>query len=721
MLGNFSFGAYFKKEAIYYAVEFLTKKLNLPPHKLWVSVFKEDKESAKIWQTDHNFPKNKLLFLGEKDNFWRMGDTGPCGPCTEIYYYDGTHKNPPVEDMTEIWNLVFMEFNEYFEGGVKKQKPLPRPAVDTGMGLERLSAVLQGKKSNYHTDLFKEIINSLEKATKVKYNWTQDTLNENQTAFRVMADHSRAVAFLIGDGVLPGSEGASYVLRRLLRRSFFYGQKLSPQPDLLCVSTKKVVDFMGDVYPALSVASHLINSTIKAEAKLFSESLRDGKAILLKKINTANLNQKKSAPLEALSPNQKAQKPAPTNQSKKIDNKVVWDLYSTYGFPPDLTRLIAKEHGFMVSDHSTGELKKMFSTSPITKTVTDNDKENKLKKTVEIYHQWRVKQSKALPTGQWTGYKTREEKGQVLLALPYLNIKPENLKKDFIKNSVIPQGERGFVILDKTCFYPEGGGPVGDTGVLKWITQKKPTEDLAKSIEQHTKSYQSNGWARVLDTQKRGDIIIHEVEVIKGDLQTYQVCNMAVDKDHRRLISASHSATHLLHKALRVVLGDGVRQMGSLVEPGQLRFDFSSAPLTVQQLKKIEDKVNQFIQAGHKVFDFTCSYQEAVDKGALFLAQESYPEEVRLIHIGESLELCGGIHVQNTLDIGGFKIISETGVQSGVRRIVAYVSDIRQKWLKLMSQQNEELREYLNLSLPKWEVTQNKTLLYPLYKKKPRK
>ena len=683
MMGNFSFGAYFKREAIHYAVEFLTKELSLPQDRLWVSVLKQDTESAKIWQKDQNFPSEKIFYLGEKDNFWRMGETGPAGPCTEIYYYDGPQKQASVEDMTEVWNLVFMEFHEYFEGAQRKQKPLSQPAVDTGMGLERLSAVLQGKKSNYHTDLFKGIMESLEKATGLKYDFEQDSEAEHQVAFRVMADHSRALAFLIGDGVLPSSEGAGYVLRRLLRRSLFYGQKLSSAgpkgfaSELLCCSAQSVVELMGEVYPALISAKDIIKSTIEKEAQLFLESLREGESVLLKKIKGLS--------------------------SKKIDDIVVWDLYSTYGFPPDLTRLIAKKKGFIVRDLSTEELKQIFSnriSSP--KAFKDKDKEQLIKKMVAIYQQKQADKEnlgssidlKLRDETLFTGYKTGEDKAQVLLALSI----PALCDLSQIQNvsatkSVIAEGERGFVIMDKTCFYPEGGGPVGDTGFLKWSSEANPKEEDNNLPK-----------AKVWDTQKRGNIIIHEVQVLKAQLKVGQVCYMQVDPNRRQLISASHSATHLLHQALKMVLGKGLRQMGSLVQPGQLRFDFNSAPLTAQQLKEIEDKVNGFIQEGNRVLDSTCSYQSAVDKGALFLTGENYPKEVRLVQMGESLEFCGGIHVKNTGDIGGFKIISETGVQSGVRRIVAYVGDVLGKWLQLLAYQNEELREYLNMPLPRWPV-----------------
>ena len=321
MIGSFSFGGYFKKQAIDYAMSFLTKELSLPKDRLWISVFKEDTESFNLWRKDQQIPREKIFALGEKDNFWRMGETGPCGPCSEIYYYEGDKKNPTPEDMTEIWNLVFMEFNEDHTG---RKTPLPQPCIDTGMGMERLAAVLQGKKNNYHIDLFKKIIKPLEEASNTKYDFTQNSLAEDQTAFRVIADHSRAISFLICDGVLPGSERASYVLRRILRRALFYSQKLKSNKNLLSVAAEQVIHLMKETYPELSQNKKIIDSTIKQETELFTESLQQGKNILLQKI--------KNLP------------------DKTIPDPIVWDLYSTYGFPPDLTRLIAKEKDFIVNE-----------------------------------------------------------------------------------------------------------------------------------------------------------------------------------------------------------------------------------------------------------------------------------------------------------------------------------------------------------------------------------
>ncbi|MDE0518761.1 MAG: alanine--tRNA ligase, partial [Bdellovibrionales bacterium] len=551
IIGSFSFGSYFKKQAINYALHFLTKELGLPKDRLWVSVFKEDKESREIWQKQEKIQLEKIFFLDEKDNFWRMGDTGPCGPCSEIYYYDGPKKDPRPEDMTEIWNLVFMEFNERQDG---KKTLLPKPCVDTGMGLERLTAVLQGEKSNYHTTFFKGIIESLEQAAGVKYDFTHIHTHskEEQVAFRVIADHSRAIAFLICDGVLPGSDGASYVLRRILRRALFYSHKLAKNKNLLSIAVKQVIPSLEKIYPELSEENTLINSTIKDEAELFAESLEMGENILLQKIKTL--------------------------PDKIIPDSIVWNLYSTYGFPPDLTRLIAREKGFKVNENFNLE---KFKQEKISVIHTQNKKE-----TLE----W-MKQcfNTNFHKTKFIGYSKDKEKSMII-QLPFAHELPsasdpgtfitspdllESIKREgdpeetqritikyksstgALLSEPISSNKKNqlYLITDKTCFYPEGGGPIGDKGIIKTET----------------------GEVKIVDCQKVGDSIVHlaGINTLKGEIKIRQTCEMQVDPDHRRLIATSHSATHLLHQALRKTLGKSVRQKGSLVEPGKLRFDFS--------------------------------------------------------------------------------------------------------------------------------------------------
>ena len=691
MIGSFSFGSYFKRQAINYALHFLTKKLGLSRDKLWVSVFKEDKESAEIWLKNERVPQEKIFFLDEIDNFWRMGDTGPCGPCSEIYYYDGPKKNPTPEDMTEIWNLVFMEFNEDRKG---RKTLLPKPCVDTGMGLERLAAILQGKKSNYHTDLFKGIIEPLEEASGVKYDFTHTNPKEEQVAFRVIADHSRAISFLICDGVLPGSDGASYVLRRILRRALFYSHKLTQNKNLLSIAVQQVIHSMNEIYPELSEEKTLINSTIKTEGELFTESLEIGEDILLQKI--------KSLP------------------DKMIPDYTVWNLYSTYGFPPDLTHLIAKEKGFEVNENFNLEKFKQEYTSAFRKQSIKRNLEeslqqlnetkkteftahNKDKEESQITHLLLIKTPLGDPTIDEMSSSFAYQRPLLLSSIKKekdgkLKIKTWTTKdgQDFPVEDTIKQDEKTqelWIITDKTCFYPEGGGPIGDKGIIKTETGK----------------------VKISDCQKARMTIAHKIKIteLKGEIKTSQSCKMEVDPDHRRLIATSHSATHLLHQALRKVLGKSVRQKGSLVKPGFLRFDFSyPKPLNTDQLETIENKVRTYIQSGHSVSDAIYPYEEAIDKGALSLAGENYEKEVRVIQMGESLELCGGIHVKSTSEIGDFKIISETGVQSGVRRITAYTSDMEEKWFVLLKKQNKTLRKYLNIPVPKTPEMKNPFIHY---------
>ena len=662
MMGNFSFGSYNKKAAIDYAMNFLTKELGLSKDKLWVSVFKKDMESVEIWKKAWKIPDYKIFHLGEKDNFWRMGASGPCGPCSEIYYYDGIKTNPKPEDMTEIWNLVFMEFNEDSRG---QRQPLPKLCIDTGVGLERLTTILQKKTSNYQTDLFKGIINALEEASEVKYDFTKDSQKENQTILRIIADHSRAISFLICDGILPGSDGQSYVLRRILRRAIFYSQKLKSKKNLLSVAAHNVIHLMGDIYPELHTNKRQIDSTIENETQLFTENLRMGKSILLQKIK--NLS------------------------TKVIDDLTVWDLYSTYGFPPDLTQLIAKEKGYEINPHiNIRELtQKNYQTSFQKETFKQRHKEliNQINPHDPLISTVQNKKT------EFTGYKKHEETAKILFCI---KAKESNLQQTQAKPtqsfkvrtevastadylSPLTINQKGWLLMDKTCFYPEGGGPVGDKGMLETKT----------------------GTAQIMDTQKRGNFIFHEVKIIKGEVRKDQECKMEVDKNTRLCIAANHSATHLLNQALRKVLGSSVRQMGSLVDSEKLRFDFSYfKPLTSQQVKDIENTVINNIKAGYPVTYKTTSYKEAINEGALSLAGENYEQKVRVIQMGESLELCGGIHVNHTSEINGFKIISETGVQSGVRRIVAYTNEHLKKWSEKMQIQNKELRRHLNMPIP---------------------
>ena len=661
MMGHFCFGSYFKRSAIDYAMQFLTKELYLPKERLWVSVFKEDQESAEIWKKDQNIKSEKILFLGEESNFWRMGKTGPCGPCSEIYFNpDPNNKTPKESELIEVWNLVFMSFNENKNS---RRTALPKLCIDTGMGLERISMILQEKTSNYDTDLFTNIINAIAKESRKVYRFSSSlndfnqktknkipsALQKDQIAFRVIADHARAVSFLICDGVLPGSDGASYVLRRILRRAFFYSSKLCPGKNLLTEGAKKTIDLMQEFYPELNKNRRLILSTIKEENKRFSDNLKAGKKIFSQKINSLkkNLSANKTKWNKLKNSGKTEQK---TTSIKTIPDADLWDLYSTYGFPLDLTRLIAQEEGFTVNNISLSELKQ--------KMLHDkNFKKKTLEKIFNILPEI-VSQANAinLPKTKKTCWQTNKDNGKILW---------------------IKKQETSWMILDKSCFYPEGGGPIGDKGLLQTNTGK----------------------AQVLDCQEQANFLIHKIKITEGDIKINQDCKMEVDTEHRRLISANHSATHLLHQSLREILGKNVKQKGSLVEPERLRFDFSYFnPLSEKQIKQIEEKVNSYIQEKSPVTEDKKSYEQALKEGALSLAGENYSTKVRVISMGESIELCGGIHVKNTSEIKLFKIISETGVQSGVRRITAYTSDKALKWINNLTLHNLKLRKYLNLS-----------------------
>ena len=619
MMGNFSFGSCTKKDAVYYAWEFLTKELYIPKEQLWVSVFKEDKESADIWKKQQNIPEQKILHLSKKSNFWRMGDIGPCGPCSEIYFNpDPKNQNPKEEELVEIWNLVFMSFNEDGQG---HKTPLSKPGIDTGMGLERISMLLQAKTSNYDTDLFKDIILDLEKNCNKKYLFKdlktqKDSSPDIQKAFRVLADHSRAVGFLISDGVLPGADGASYVLRRLLRRAFFYSGKLSENKNLLEAGVLKAIDLFQEFYPELAQNKNLIVNTIREEHKKFTQNLKIGKKILMEKMKSLS--------------------------HKTLDKALIWDLYSTYGFPVDLTRLIAQEQGFTVNEIN---LKDFTKTSSAGRRIKEKP-HHLLNNLVET----------AQSSGQLKTIKTCYTADKI--------------------NSKILSSIDSWVLIDKTCFYPEGGGPIGDQGILETKTGK----------------------AHVLDTQERVGFVFHKIKIIEGEIKKEQECQMQVDKEFRSEIAVSHSATHLLHQALREVLGKHIKQKGSLVKPGELRFDFSHPhPLDDKQLQKIEEQVQHWIQTASSVSAQTLPYKTALNQGALFMAGENYADQVRVIKMGASIELCGGIHVKNTQDIEIFKIIAETGVQAGVRRLLAYTNNTAKKWLKGLAEQNRELIKYLNI------------------------
>jgi len=606
MLGNFSFGDYFKREAIQYAWEFLTEPLGLEPERLWVTVFNDDDEAADIWLKEMKVAPERFSRLGEKDNFWAMGDTGPCGPCSEIFYDHGEDVagGPPGsadEDgdrYVEVWNLVFMQFDRSADG---EMVPLPKPSVDTGMGLERIAAVMQGVHSNYQIDLFANVIKATAKTLGVK--------NDGSSSLNVIADHVRACAFLIVDGVLPGNEGRGYVLRRIIRRAIRHGKKLGAHDLFFHKLVAPLVSEMGDAYPELKKAQAHVEKVLAKEEERFAETLDQGMDILEGAI--AQL------------------------KGKEIPGDVVFKLYDTYGFPVDLTADIARERDLTVDQSGfdeamSGQRDRARAASKFSAAGGDAIKSD-------------------LETS-FLGYEGTEA-GSEVVAL-FNDGKP-------VDKLIV--GDDGGVILASTPFYAESGGQIGDTGVL--------------AAGDHSFT--------VLDTQKSGKAIVHYGSVQAGEISIGDQVDAQVDAERRQAIRLNHSATHLMHAALRTVLGDHVQQKGSLVAPDRLRFDFSHYEgVTAEQLLEIEEIVNDEIRRNVAADTEVMAYDDAVASGAIALFGEKYDDKVRVLNFGDfSIELCGGTHVDRTGDIGVFKITHEGGVASGVRRIEAVTGKGALEWL----------------------------------------
>lgn len=627
MLGNFSFGDYFKKEAIHFAWEVLTKEFQIPKEKLFVTCHISDDEAADIWHKQEGVPKDRI-FRFDKDNFWRMGDVGPCGPCTEIFYDHGAKagkESDPFKGIAagedrfvEIWNQVFMQYDEVSPGNLK---PLPKPSVDTGMGFERLVAALQGQFSNYDTELFSPLLDVASKISKLDYVTDPEVLRTNKAIFervsamRVLADHCRSVSFLLADGALPSNEGRGYVLRRILRRAVRYGRKLSTESSLLVPMSEALIQHMNDFYPELSTRKDHILSTIKDEESRFLQTLDNGTAILqdeIKKLKSSN--------------------------QKIISGEVLFKMYDTYGFPVDLTTLIAAESGLQADEASFEKV--MHASKEKAKSTW---KAKSLKADEKHLIEFGQKFSKQ-PT-QFLGYEKLHASGKILGL--------SNGSKDI---SELKTGENGFVVLDQTSFYAESGGQVGDHGQI--IT--------------------SSGKALVHDCIKQGTTFLHQIEMTEGILKISESVTCEVDNKERRKTIANHSATHLMHSALRKVLGTHVSQAGSLVDSSKTRFDFThNKPLSMDEINQIENLVNEEISASHDVTAEVMPHEKALEKGAMALFGEKYGDEVRVLTMGSfSCELCGGTHVKNTSQIRAFKIISESGVSSGVRRIEAITGDL---------------------------------------------
>ncbi|NOS75943.1 MAG: alanine--tRNA ligase [Methyloglobulus sp.] len=607
MLGNFSFGDYFKTEAIHFAWDFLTKELGIPAEKLWVTVFEEDAEAEKIWLDDIGVDPTRLSKIGAKDNFWSMGDTGPCGPCTEIFYDHGEHifggpPGTPDEDgdrYIEIWNLVFMQYDRSVDGTLT---PLPKPSVDTGMGLERIAAVLQGVHSNYEIDLFQKL---LKVAAELA-----GTSNLDQSSLRVIADHIRSCAFLVTDGVMPSNEGRGYVLRRIIRRAIRHGYRLGIQDVFFYKLVAPLAEEMGGAYPELKSAQAQIERVLKKEEERFAETLGQGMKIL-----------------EAC---------VAKMQGTVIPGDTLFQLYDTYGFPVDLTADFARENNLTV-DHAGFEI---AMSAQRERARSANSFGANYSQEIKLEGQT-----------EFTGYGHLDDQVNIIA-----------LYKEGHEVDTLNVGEEGLVVLDKTPFYAESGGQIGDSGRI--IADGAVFE--------------------VSDTQKQGgNLFLHKGKLVSGTFAKGKACIAQVNAACRKATELNHSATHLLHAALRQVLGDHVAQKGSLVNTERLRFDFSHfEPITDNQINVLERMVNEQIRLNNPVSATVMAKDDAVKAGAMALFGEKYGDEVRVLKIGEfSTELCGGTHVERAGDIGCFKIISETGVAAGVRRIEAVTGNGAMEWL----------------------------------------
>ena len=610
MLGNFSFGDYFKRDAVRYAWELLTDVYRIPAEKLWTTVYVEDDEAYELWTQDIGVPRDRCIRIGDRpggprygsDNFWQMADTGPCGPCTEIFYdhgpgvWGGPPGSPEADGdrYIEVWNLVFMQFNRD-ENGVLHR--LPKPSVDTGMGLERVAAVLQGVHSNYDIDLFQDLIRAAARET--------DTPDLSNNSLKVIADHIRACAFLVVDGVIPGADGRGYVLRRIVRRAIRHGYKLGRRQPFFHRLVDDLCRVMGDAYPELPAARDAVVGVLKQEEERFAETIENGMQIL---------------------------EQALASHDRTLDGETVFRLYDTYGFPLDLTADICRERGVQL-DHAAFE-RAMERQREQARAAS----QFKMKGTVEYEGE----------ATEFLGYETLRHGARILA------LYREGTAVDRLNAS-----ERGIVVLGSTPFYAESGGQVGDRGTLWAEGADKPT-------------------FAVEDTQKiQANVFGHHGEVRNGMLRVGDTVDARVDEVLRRRAAWNHSATHLMHSALREVLGKHVQQKGSLVDANRTRFDFSHPrPMTAEEIARVEALVNREIQSNAEVTARVMPYDDAIRNGAMALFGEKYGDEVRVIGMGGySTELCGGTHVKRTGDIGFFKIVAETGIAAGIRRVEAVTGE----------------------------------------------
>jgi alanyl-tRNA synthetase len=621
MLGNFSFGDYFKKDAIAWAWELVTGTLGLPVDKLAVTVFRDDDEAEQLWlQT--GVRKERIFRLGEKDNFWAMGPTGPCGPCSEIHLFrvPGEHSIAAIDEHAdkffrqnaiadsdswmEIWNLVFMQFERKEADG--PLLPLPKPSIDTGAGLERVAAAVQEVHSNYDTDLLQPLIQEAARISGKTYS-VKDYGPGDSTSMRVVADHARAGSFLIADGVLPSNEGRGYVLRRILRRAIRHAQRLAKEPALFAKICARVIDTMAEAYPELRESRVRILETIQHETDAFLRTLDRGSAILAEEIGR-------------------------NPQGKTISGELAFQLYDTYGFPLDLTQVIAAESGFSVD---VPGFEKLMEAQRARSTFAGSGEAA----VGDVYKALAAE----LPENEFLGYQKEVVAHGTLLAALVAGHRVHR----------IVAGEKAELVFDRTPFYGESGGQLGDQGLVVG----------------------PGGRAQVLDAQKPVQgLIVHSVKLLEGALAVGDKVELVIDADRRRGLRSNHSATHLLHRALRELLGEGVKQAGSVVAPDYLRFDYTAyQPLTDEQRQQLEERVNQLVRENHLADTKVMSPDDAMRSGAIAFFGDKYNQlsAVRVLQIGPSMELCGGTHVSRSGDIGFFKLVSDSAIASGVRRIVA--------------------------------------------------
>ena len=644
MLGNFSFGDYFKEKAISLAWELITKEFGLSKDRLYVTVFNEDNDAFNLWKKITGLSENRIVKISTSDNFWSMGETGPCGPCSEIFYDHGDHLKggPPGSSdqegdrFIEIWNLVFMQYEQVSK---EKRINLPKPSVDTGMGLERISALLQGTHDNYEIDHFKKLINSTSEILKKKVD------QKNLASFRVIADHLRASSFLIAEGVLPSNEGRGYVLRRIMRRGMRHSHLLGSKEPIFYKILKTLINEMSSSYPELLRAEALITETLKMEEEKFLILLERGMNILeeeMKKI------------------------------TKIFPGDIAFKLYDTYGFPLDLTQDVLRSKSIKVDTKSFDQL--------MTKRKENAKKNWKGSGDTAIEHIW-FKVREKLGSTDFLGYETDNSQGVVLTII-------HNGKE----TDTLTENSEGIIITNQTPFYGESGGQIGDTGFLLG----------------------SNSRFEVTDTQKKlGDLHIHIGKLIKGSISKGDTLDLKINSERRSNIRAYHSATHLLHEALRRVLGKHVIQKGSFVGPDRLRFDFSHMkPVSADEVNKIEKYVNTMVQSKSNVRTRLMTSKEAVENGALALFGEKYGDEVRVLSMGTdkntyfSTELCGGTHVRNTSEIGNFKIISQSAIAAGVRRVEALRASQLNNYLnsKKIDQQSKDEKLQENIEQIKNQI-----------------